>query len=584
MQYRKLCEVFLSLEEHSKRLDKIRILAQCLRSVAKDDLPTMCLLLQGRVFVVSSEDKIGVASKLIVKALVKATGSTEEQIISLWKQKGDLGLVAFDVVASKSQQTLFSTSLTTEKVLSQLQKLVTVQGQGAVDKKMGFLAELLTSATSLEAKYIVKTVLADMRFGVGDGVFRDAVYFAFLAPDILDADDEKTLTVAGEHKDVIEQIQDAYNICHDFGRIATVLHDDGIDGLSSITLALGVPLKVMLGPKEETIEAALDRVGRPCAIENKYDGFRVQIHKDGDTVTLFTRRLENVTLQFPDIVAAVQKHVTAKQCIIDSEAVGFDPKTMRHRAFQEISQRIKRKYDIDEIAHKFPVEVHAFDLLFLDGKSLLQLSFEERRKKLESVIDSAPQHIVLSEMFVTDDVEKIASFNAEALASGYEGIMFKSLSSPYKPGGRIGHMVKFKPIMETLDLVIVGAERGEGKRAGWFSSFLVACQSDDGELMDIGRVSTGLKEKSEEGTSFEEMTALLEPQVLSEKDRFVTVSPSVVIEVAYEEVQQSPSYSSGYALRFPRFVRLRDDKSLDDVSSISVVERLYAGQRGRNGE
>ncbi|PIO08906.1 DNA ligase, partial [Candidatus Woesearchaeota archaeon CG08_land_8_20_14_0_20_43_7] len=307
----------------------------------------------------------------------------------------------------------------------------------------------------------------------------------------------------------------------------------------------------------------------------------MEIHRAGDDITFFTRRLENVTKQFPDVAKVILDSTEKTDFILDAEIIGYDKKTKRYLPFQKISKRIRRKYDLEQIQLDIPVVINVFDVLYADGKTLLKAPFSKRREMIASLIKEIPGKIALAEQLVTDNVDVASRFYQEALDMGNEGIMMKNLDGIYKPGARVGYGVKIKPVMETLDVVIIGAEWGEGKRSGWFTSFSVAVQDEDGNLIDIGKVSTGLKEKKEEGTSYEEMTELLNGLITSEKGKEVTVKPEIVIEIKYEEIQRSTNYSSGYALRFPRFVRLREDRGSDDISDISLVEELYDTQRGR---
>jgi DNA ligase-1 len=345
-------------------------------------------------------------------------------------------------------------------------------------------------------------------------------------------------------------------------------------------LVIGKPVKVMLALKVNDAEEGIKRVGQPLEAEFKLDGFRIQAHKTKDKIRLFTRRLEDVTLQFPDIVSFVKENVKADSFILDSEAVGYSPKTKKYLPFQKISQRIRRKYNIEEMAEKFPVELNVFDILYYDGKNMLKEPFKKRRDILENIVKEKKKQIVLVKKLLTSDAKEINKFFKESIAAGNEGLMLKNLDSPYKPGARVGYMVKLKETMENLDLVIVGAEWGEGKRARWLSSYVLACRDEDGNLLEIGRVSTGLKEKDEEGLSFNEMTKMLQPLVISAKGKEVKVKPEIIIEVAYEEIQKSPKYSSGFALRFPRVIRLRtDERNVEDISSLEYVEELYYGQK-----
>ncbi|MFA6888757.1 MAG: ATP-dependent DNA ligase, partial [Candidatus Woesearchaeota archaeon] len=284
----------------------------------------------------------------------------------------------------------------------------------------------------------------------------------------------------------------------------------------------------------------------------------------------------------PDVVDAVKKHVTSESCIFDCEIVGFNPKTTQYVAFQQISQRIKRKYDIEEAIKKLPVEINVFDILYYNGKSVIDKPFHERRALLNKIIHPKERVIVLSRIIITDKEEEANKFYNESLDKGNEGIMAKNLEAIYKPGSRVGFGVKVKPVMESLDVAIVGAEWGEGKRSKWMTSFIIACRDEENNLVTIGKVGTGIKELEGEGVTFEQLTEMLKENIINEKGKEVTVRPTIVIEVHYEEIQKSPTYSSGYALRFPRLIRLREDRGVYGCSTLKQVEELYTEQRGRN--
>ena len=465
-----------------------------------------------------------------------------------------------------------------------------MEGQGTVNNKIQLIAELLTSAAAKEAKYIVRTCLEELRVGVGEGSVRDAIVWEHFG-DIEKIKETKEGETKEDYKKFLEKVQEAYDLTNDFGEVAQAARD-GESALLDIKLEPGRPIKVMLAQKADDVDDAFDRVGKPCAIEYKYDGFRMQVHGDNGKIRIFTRRLEDVTMQFPEVVEFMKKNISAKSYILDGEAVGYDPKSKKYLPFQKISQRIKRKYDIDKLAREFPVELNVFDLIYFDGKSLVKNEFSERRKILAKIFSGEKWKAVLAEQITTDSKKKAAIFYDETLKKGMEGCMFKKLDAPYKPGSRVGYMVKLKPVMEGLDVVIVGAEWGEGKRANWLTSYIIACQDENGNLLEIGRVSTGLKElerkqeedsgeSAEDTTTFSGMTEILKPLIIAEKGKEVKVKPEIIIEVHYEEIQKSPTYSSGFALRFPRFVRLRDDKALDEISDLNQVEDFFYGQKKR---
>ncbi|MBT7929777.1 ATP-dependent DNA ligase, partial [Candidatus Peregrinibacteria bacterium] len=383
---------------------------------------------------------------------------------------------------------------------------------------------------------------------------------------------------------LLSLVENAYNMLNDYGLVAKIAKEDGRGGLLAVGLEVGRPVKVMLYPKAQNIADAFERVGKPAAFEYKYDGFRMLIHKTNDSVALFTRRLEDVTAAFPEVKKFVLENVDAKNCIIDCEAVGYSSDTGKYLPFQSISQRIRRKYDIASMAQKFPVELVVFDVLLCEDESLLNKEFQERRAVLKRIVKVDEKKIVLSKQLITSDDLEAQTFYDDALKDGQEGVMVKNLSGVYKPGVRVGQAVKLKPVMETLDLVVVGSEWGEGKRSEWMTSFVLACRDENtGELLEIGKVGTGFKElDDEDGVSFKEMTGLLKPLTISESGKEVKVKPEVIMEVNYEEIQKSTNYGSGFALRFPRVVRLRSmEKSVEDISSLEFVEELYHTQKGR---
>jgi len=351
--------------------------------------------------------------------------------------------------------------------------------------------------------------------------------------------------------------------------------------LEKASLEIVKPIKAMLAQKVKTIEEGFKALGTPCAVEYKYDGFRLIIHKKGDEVKLFTRRLENVTKQFPEVVDYVKRYVKGKSFIIDSEAVGFNPKTKEYLPFQNVSQRIRRKYDIEKLQEQLPVEVNVFDVLYYEGKSLMDEPFEKRTALVKKIIHNSPYKLIHAKQIITSDIEKAKEFYKEALRAHQEGVMLKSLSAPYKPGRRVGNMLKIKPEERDLDLVITKAEYGTGKRSGWLSSFYISCKGKEkGEYLEIGKVSTGLKEKEEEGISFKELTSRLKPLIEKEEGKTVEVKPKIVVSVTYQEIQRSPNYKSGFALRFPRFTALREaDKPLSEIADLKEVEKDFHNQK-----
>ncbi|MFH1403044.1 MAG: ATP-dependent DNA ligase [Candidatus Altiarchaeota archaeon] len=549
MEYSRLTELYDKLEVISSRLEMTDLISDFISQVREEELTTILLFIRGQVFPAWSTIELGIADKLMFKALSTVSGVNEDKIGDILREKGDVGLVAEEILVSKQQTTLFNETLTVEKISENLRKLASLTGKGSQDKKLAYITELLTNATPRESRYVVRLILGQLRLGVGDGIVRDAIAKAF---------DVKP-----------ELVERAYNLRSDLGEVAKIARDDGNNGLENVSLTPGQPVRVMLAQKTDSIESAIKDMG-VCAFEVKYDGARLQIHKYDDTVELYTRRLENVTRQFPEMVEASRKNINAGSCIIEGEVVAIKVDEGRKPLpFQYLSRRIKRKYNIPEIVKEIPVELNLFDLLYLDGEDKLAEKFSERRRMLAEIISETNAYI-LSESLVTDDIKRAEEFYKKSLDMGHEGVMVKNLDAPYKPGSRVGYMYKIKPVMESLDLVITGATWGEGRRASWLGSYLLSVyDNESGQFMEIGRMATGLSDQQ-----LEEMTGVLKPTIVRQSGKEVVLNPSIVVEVAYEEIQKSPTYTSGYALRFPRLVRIREDKGVEEADTLSRVEGL----------
>jgi DNA ligase-1 len=559
MDYSKISKVYEELESTTKGLEKTSILAKFLGKIKTE--PEYIYLLQGRIFPDYDSRELGFSSQLTIRAISRALGIGDNEVVEEFKRLGDLGKATEHLIEEKKKQTsLFKSKLSFGKVLENLRKLPKIEGKGTVDTKIGLVVELLHSASPIEAKYVIRTVLGDLKIGVGTGILRDAIVEYCFKPE----DTE-------EKKKYVLKVQEAYDKSTDF---ALVFSKACVNKLDEIELTPGKPVKVMLFPKAVNVVDAFRIVGSPAAFEYKYDGFRVMINKENNgKIKVFTRRLEEVTMQFPEIVDYVKSHIKGKSFIIDAEAVGFDSRTKEYTDFQHISRRIKRKYGIMEMKKNLPIELVVFDIIYYNGESLIDESFENRRKLIEKIVHEEKFKIILALQIVTDDVKKVEEFYSKALEDNQEGLMGKNLSAPYKPGARIGHAVKLKPVDKDFDLIITGAEWGTGKRAGWLTSFDISCKNEKGDLLGIGKVSTGLKELEKQGLSFLEMTKRLKKLVISEDGRKIEVKPEIVVSVQYQNIQKSPTYTSGYALRFPRILRLRDDKGLLDIATIKEVKK-----------
>jgi len=557
MRYSKLVDTYQELDQTQATLEKTDILAELFED-SDEDMGYVVLLSLGRIYPEWMEPEIGLSSQTMVDVIHQATGRGKDEIEEVWKEKGDLGFAAEEMVRNKTQQKLMSRELTVESVMKRLRKVSEMEKQGLsqsvnMDKKKKEIADLISNAEPIEARYITRTVLNHLRLGIGEGTVRDALDETFF-------DGERS-----------ENIQKAYDFTNDFSRVAEACQK-GLEEVNSLDIELFRPIKSMLAKKVDTIEEGFETVGEPAAIDYKYDGMRAQIHiKDGG-VKVFTRRLEDVTEQFPDVVNAVEENVESDNCILDTEIVGYDPEDGSTIPFQKLSKRIKRKYDIQKLSSEIPVEVRPFDLIYEEG-SLLERPYSERWSKLGDIIQEKENVLRLVDHKETSDPEEVQEMQQRSLSEGHEGIMMKSTDAKYKPGSRVGYMVKLKPVMETLDLAIIGAKWSEGRRSGWLGRLYLGCyDGENEEYLEVGRMATGLTDEQ-----FQEITEKLKPLITKEEGRKVEVRPEVIVEAEYEEIQESPEYTSGYALRFPRMKQFREDK--EEADSLEKVKNLYEDQK-----
>tara|TARA_Y100000310_G_scaffold107162_1_gene105587 strand:- start:885 stop:2597 length:1713 start_codon:yes stop_codon:yes gene_type:complete len=564
MLYKKLAEFYEEVSATTKRLEKTKILASFLKQIHETDKDVLYLLL-GDIYPEYDERRIGISNQLAIKAISKGTGTEEKEVIKEWKSIGDLGKVAEKLMKYKKQSTLHKSVLTIEKVIGNLRKLPELEGKGSVNKKLALITELFTSASPIGSLYLTRTLIGDLRIGLKESTIRESMSSAFFSED--------------KRKEASKKIQDAIDKSNDIAIVFEIARKGKIKNLEKILLEVGKPIKAMLAQKANNIQDGFKALGKPCAVEYKYDGFRLIIHKKNDEIILFTRRLENVTKQFPEVANYVKKYVKGKSFILDSEAVGFDKKTHEYKPFQSISQRIRRKYDIGKIQEELPVEINIFDILYYNGKSLLHEPFKKRTALLKKIVQKQKYKITQVKQIITGDEKKANEFYKQALKDNQEGVMMKNLDARYNPGSRVGHMLKVKPEERDYDLVIVGAEYGTGKRSGWMSSFILGCK-DGKEFLEIGKVGTGIKEKQkEEGTTFEELTKKLTPLIIKETGKLVQVKPKIVFSVTYQEIQKSPNYNSGFALRFPRFTALRTDKPSSEITTLKEIKEDFENQK-----
>jgi DNA ligase-1 len=550
LSFAELCK---KVEKASGTLEKIDLVAAFLAELEDDELSIASNFIMGEVFSPSSGLILGVGPSILYEAMAKACGCSSESISQMLRATGDPGLVAAAVAEKRRPLGLASFGgmepISIQDVYQRFMAVARASGKKSQDSKVKNLHFLFSQSTPLEAQYIARLAIEDMRIGVGEGGVRDAIAKAF-----------------GRSAEAVER---GYNLTNDMGLVAVSARHGTLEELS---VMLNHPIKMMLATLGEGIPAALQEMGT-AAIEWKFDGARVQIHKDEGKIRIFSRRLEDVTASLPEIVQAAKNQIQAKSAILDGEAVatGQDGRPM---AFQEILKRFRRKYNVEKLASQIPLRLFLFDLIYLDGKSVVDLSLLERRALLAQIADPS----LLADQTLSDDPEVAEKIYRTALEAGHEGLMIKNPASIYSPGKRGKNWLKIKPVMETLDLIVIGAKWGEGRRASFLGSYRLGClDAETGKLLDIGWVATGLTDEA-----LSDLTEMFRDLIVVQKGMEVELKPGVIFEVAYEEIQRSPNYSSGYALRFPRLVTVRDDKSLEEGDTLERVISLYKAQRGRN--
>ncbi|WP_411968579.1 ATP-dependent DNA ligase LigA [Haloferax sp. YSSS75] len=586
MQFAEFAARAAEIERESADLTIVSLLADLFRD-AGSDLSTVVRFVQGRVFPAWDSTTLDIGPRLCHEAIARAAGpnvsadDVEDRLADL----GEIGAVAasYDFGGQRGLAAFGDggqDGLTVAELDSELRSLAAASGSGSEDTKLKTLYGLFNRTDPEEARFLARLVLSEMRIGVGGGSVRDAIAEAFLvAPEdaaaIRDDDvDADTESAARERRDdAIASVARALQVSNDYGMVAEVTRDEGESGLADVRLEVGRPIQAMLA-QAGTAGDALDEWGT-AAVETKFDGARVQVHHDADgDVSLYSRNMEDVTDALPEVVEFVEATVT-DPVILDGEVVAMDDDG-DPLPFQEILRRFRRKHDVGRMREEVRVELRAFDCLHADGDDLLDDPLSARHDRLTSVL--GPDSDAVSDLLYSDDADEIAAYEADALDAGHEGIMLKNPDAPYSPGDRGKNWLKRKPDVETLDLVVTGAEWGEGRRAKFLGTFLLSARvegaSDDGGRFEtIGKVATGITDEQ-----LVELTDLLEPEIERESGKEVDIRPSVVFEVGYEEIQASPTYSSGYALRFPRFVTVREDKTAETADTLERVERLAGSQ------
>lgn len=560
MEFREFAAYAERIEDEPADLETVALVTDLL-AAGTDDLPLLARFVQGRIFPAWDSTTLDIGPNYLYEAVARAAGQNvaaadvEAELAAV----GEIGAVAasYEFGGQRGLGAFGAGGddvLTVGEVFDELDALAAVSGDGSQDTKIDVLFGLLNRCEPIEARYLARLVLSEMRIGVGEGTVRDAIAEAFGVP--------------------AEDVERALQVSNDYGLVADVARDDGTAGLADITLEIGRPVSAMLA-QAGSVTDALEEWGE-AAVEWKYDGARVQVHHDPDgigrdgrvsgtgTTRVFSRNMEDVTAALPEVVEFAAAHFDVP-VILDGEVVAVDDGG-EPLPFQEVLRRFRRKHDIEAAREDVAVRPSFFDCLHADGEDLLDDPLRSRHDRLIELLDDGPQR---STLHVTDDPTEIESIDAEALAAGHEGLMLKDPDSTYAPGRRGKHWLKRKPDVETLDLVVTGAEWGEGRRATYLGTFLLSARTGTGTYETLGKVATGITDET-----LADLTDLLEPHIRREEGQSVEIEPAVVFEVGYEEIQSSPTYSSGYALRFPRFVGVREDLDVDDADALERVERL----------
>ncbi|HJJ43583.1 MAG TPA: ATP-dependent DNA ligase [Methanocorpusculum sp.] len=542
MQFSEFASICNRIEATPSRLATADILAEEFPRLTEEELPVFVRFMRGKLFPDWSSEKLGFGPNLLYDALAYVIGKKRSFVVSEMNNSGDVGKVVESLLEKREQTMFFSEELDLLDVNNRFLQMANSSGRRSQQERLRSAQYLLSNASPLEGRYLARLMLEEMRIGVGEGVVKDAVSKAFGVPS--------------------EVVEHAHQALNDLGEVACLAKSDP-KRLSDLKITAFRPVKMMLA-QQGSIASMVETHGKVAA-ENKYDGSRFQFHKSGGRCAIYSRRLDEMTASLPDVVEMLDA-ATTHDVIIDGEVIAImNGKPM---PFQTILRRIRRKHGVQDAQDAVTLLPWVFDILAADGETLIDLPFSERRKVLESVMIE-----YVASQIVSDSVDEIEAYYHESLDNGNEGIMLKVLDSPYLPGNRGKFWIKIKPEVDTIDLVVTGAEWGEGKRAKMFGSFLLACQDENGDLLEVSRVATGIDD-SMLSTLYE----LFKEKIIAEKGKTVSFEPDVVFEVGYAELQKSTNYAAGYALRFPRFVRLRDDKNVEEIETLESLTRRYSLQ------
>lgn len=579
MLFDTLVETYNKLESTTKRLEMTDLLTDLFKIADSENIDKIIYMTQGKIHPDwKGEPEIGMAEKMVKETLIRITGLKKAKVESLVQSLGDIGLAAEEAMAKKTQSGFFSRQLSVVDIYNGLDNIARRSGTGSSKQKMDLLGSLLTDSSPLGARYLSRMVEGKLRMGIGDMTILDALAQAFTGS-----------------KDKRPELERAYNLSSDLGAVAIALVDHGLDGVLNFKIMAGAPIRVMAAQRLSNAEEILEKLGGHCSAEYKLDGERFQIHKDGDVINIFSRRLENITHMYPDAVKLTIDHIKVDQAIIEGEVVAYNPDNGEDMPFQTLMKR-RRKYKIDEMMAKIPVRVYLFDCLY-DGEDLTLKPYLYRIERLDSIIDSTDEFKPV-ERLETNDPEELERFFQQSLADGTEGLIVKSTSddSIYRAGARSWLWVKLKrsyqsKMQDHVDLAVVGAYYGRGRRAGSYGALLVAAYDPlDNKYKTVCKVGTGFTDENLEAMPgrLDQYRSDSKPSnVDSMLEAEVWFDPIVVMEVLGDEITASPLHlaafgeirkDAGLAIRFPRFTRWREDKSTDEVTRVGEILDMYNAQ------
>ena len=579
MDFADIAITFDKLESTSARLEMTDILAEFFSRCPAKELRSIIYLSQGKLHPDFYGVELGMADKLVLKAISLTSGKPDAVVEELWLKTGDPGQVAEQLITKKKQMTLFSEPLTLDRVIKSLTLIETAEGKDSQDRKMKHLASLLHDSGPLEARYLCRIVTGRMRVGASTMTILDALAITYAT------------------KESRPEIERAFNVTCDLGLVAETLATDGMEGISKIKVTVGDPVKVMLAERLPSIAEVVEKMGGECAIEYKYDGIRAQVHIGKDSVKIYSRRLENLTPNFPDIAEAVKAHFKGTEAIIEGECVAVDSETGYMQSFQEVTHR-RRKHGMSDAVKEIPVRIFMFDILYVDGKDMTNVPYLQRREAIKEWFDIS-DNVQMSTMRIVHSVQEAEDFFEDAVNARCEGVMAKSIAdtSIYRAGSRGFLWIKYKKdyqesLTDSFDLTVVGAFYGMGKRAGKYGALLMATYDPEtGRYGTVCKLGTGFDD-----AFLDNLPNLLDmyksaeiPQSLDAKMQpDVWFQPAVVLEVVAAEITLSPNHTAGLGvlkedtgigIRFPRFTgRVRDDKGPDQCTTVQEIIEMYEMQ------